>query len=271
MRVITLSVLVLLILGASAASIRPSGQLRGRFSAKESHQDYFESRTEQSEVYELDYAIHKDEVFTTTAYVGGEEYTAYMPSEVYYMTAPLAVVDSEGEQFVAQVLEAYEDRAGEPMLVLNAGGEDVTVPGEVVETETPLTPVVNHGEVTVAEVINTAECSNGENFVVVATGNGEYEAVEGQVVAEPVAEIPTQLVEDHEESTEQNRPVVVVDTTTGQPAVISSETSEVTTTTATVGGEEVTAFVPSTGYVDGAPIAVVHTEEGTFVAQVLES
>eukprot|EP00331_Platyophrya_macrostoma_P008480 CAMPEP_0176430568 /NCGR_PEP_ID=MMETSP0127-20121128/14326_1 /TAXON_ID=938130 /ORGANISM="Platyophrya macrostoma, Strain WH" /LENGTH=230 /DNA_ID=CAMNT_0017812473 /DNA_START=23 /DNA_END=712 /DNA_ORIENTATION=- len=229
MRVISLSILVILVLGTSA--LRTSSQSRKTEDFGAAVDQCLSPLTDQvvegriPDVIKSHAEAEIGEIFTTTAQVGGEEIHAYLPTEGDFIDeAPISHVHLEGEDAVVQVLEAYESESGEHYVVVNAGGEAVTVPGDVYDTEIPLAQVDNHGDVTVAEVVGAEECS-GKDYVVAVSGPGEYEVIEGDVITEPITEVPRNLIE----TPEYYPPVLIGE---------GESTPDVTTNTVTVGGEE---------------------------------
>ena len=264
MRIATLSIFLLLILGASALRTNLRSQSMGVFDIPQATCAAVPGVTTVEESVEVPAAIASEtetvtDVIVTTTEVGGEELTVILPSpDTYAEEAPLEVVtDSEGETYVVQVLESYETATGESVVVANIGGEAITIEAEITPVTLPLAPIVSEGEVSVVEVSSVAEIG-GETYVFVPTGDGETEAITAEVVTEIVTEVPETLVE----------------TATEIPSVIADSgeiTYDTTITTTTIGGEEYTVILPSESEV-GAPLEIVTTGTGeSVVVQVVES
>jgi hypothetical protein len=175
MRVISLSILLILVLGASAVRRQTNyNSLKAWIAAK------IEAAYEAGEPL--------PEIYTTAAFVGSEEIPAFVPlPKVYDVEAPLADIELDnGDTVVVQALASYQSD-GESYVVVNTGGQNLTVEAEIIPTTVPLAPVLYEGKVYVAEVVSSYKATNGTNYIVADAGDGQQETVEAKLLTPGVA------------------------------------------------------------------------------------
>ena len=226
--------------------------------------------------------------------------------------APFEPISSGETTYVAQVLESYESSTGEQIVTINVGeGESITVAGEVLGTEYPYVPVAtNNGEIEIVEVVEVRVDEIGQTVVTIPGNCDNTTEIIAEPIVEPTVEAPDQIIclepahaeEENVESItssgtsgyeppESCEAAASTTTTPTTPTAVTEEqttavyeipetivemgeiTENVVITSANVGGEEMTALVPSPStIVPYAPfVPITDTEGSTYVAQVLES